>query len=684
MKFSIAHRINGWLACAVIAAGLTLPTEAQSDNTGPQRIRSHKHLRQLLKERQPRYYSKYRTGLAALADAATQNGPPASPAYSSTLVQVEGVDEADIVKNNGGTIFQINQGRVLVIHAFPADELRVDAVLDFTDGSFYPQQLYLRGNTLAVIGSSFRYPATANAGFAPHWYFSTSTIKAVLYDVTDTANPAKLREVEIDGDLVGSRRVGPHVYLVGRRYPNIYVLGPKAKAKAQTLLPSFTDTASGDRARTLDVRNLFYFPGFDDPVYLIVASFNMDDPASPLNMNAYLGAGDQMFASQQNLYVTTSRRMDIFILRPTTLGSGPAVEGDLPTGAAAAALTAEAEPVDPVEPDAPVPVSQERTEIFKFALTDGTATFVASGAVTGSILNQYSMDEHDGHFRVATTEHAWWGGWDSDAVDRNHVYVLGPNLQLVGKVEDIAPGERIYSARFLGDRAFLVTFENIDPLFAIDLSDPANPDVVGELTLPGVSHFLLPYDENHLIGIGKDAWVADEPSGGDVPWWGGRAFFQGVKLALFDVTDLENPTLMFSEIIGDRGTDSTALWDPHALLFDRSRNLLAFPITVAETPDGSEPWAWGEYVFQGAHVYDVTLENGFELRGAVSHTPEDEDVWFWWNHSIERLLFIDDGLYTLSNAMVKVNDLETLDEEATLDLPQPSYDGGGVIVPLAQ
>jgi len=146
----------------------------------------------------------------------------------------------------------------------------------------------------------------------------------------------------------------------------------------------------------------------------------------------------------------------------------------------------------------------------------------------------------------------------------------------------------------MGNRAFLVTFQQIDPLFAIDLANPTNPAVVGQLTLPGYSTFLLPYDENHLIGIGKEVLIAISNTNqvGDVPWWNGSAFYQGMKLALFDVTDLHNPVQTDAISLGDRGTDSLALYDPHALLFDPARNLLALPINVAQiaTPDSTQPW----------------------------------------------------------------------------------------------
>ena len=246
-------------------------------------------------------------------------------------------------------------------------------------------------------------------------------------------------------------------------------------------------------------------------------------------------------------------------------------------------------------------------------------------------------------------------------------------MTVIGSVTNLAAGEQIYATRFLGNRAFLVTYHQIDPLFAIDLTDPTQPVVVGQLTLPGYSQFLLPYDENHLIGIGKDATIATNQTGGDVPWWNGAAFYQGLKVALFDVTNLRNPTLLTSVSIGDRGTDSPVLWDPHALLFDRSRNLLAFPVTVAKVtnPDPALPWQWGDTVFQGVYVYDVSVTHGLVLRGTITQIPAGATLWSNWSRAINRVQFIANSLFSLSDAAVQINDFGSLAQTTLLELPQP-------------
>jgi uncharacterized secreted protein with C-terminal beta-propeller domain len=226
------------------------------------------------------------------------------------------------------------------------------------------------------------------------------------------------------------------------------------------------------------------------------------------------------------------------------------------------------------------------------------------------------------------------------------------NMVGIGKVEDLAPGERIYSARFMGDRGYMVTFRQVDPLFAIDLSDPANPEVLGELKITGYSDYLHPYDENHLIGIGKEA-TED-----------GR--FLGVKIALFDVSDINNPVQIDVYEIGDRGTESPVLHDHKAFLFDKESNMMVMPVLIAEVEENAPDWQWGHYVWQGAYVFDITPETGIALRGGITHYDdgfEAEDYWYRGNalNDVKRSLYIDDVLYTISDCKLKLNNLETLE-----------------------
>ncbi|MFH1014138.1 MAG: beta-propeller domain-containing protein, partial [Thermoplasmatota archaeon] len=240
-----------------------------------------------------------------------------------------------------------------------------------------------------------------------------------------------------------------------------------------------------------------------------------------------------------------------------------------------------------------------------------------------------------------------------------------------------APGEQIYSARFLGEKAYVVTFKKIDPFFVIDLSDPTNPSILGSLKIPGYSDYLHPYDAEHIIGIGKDTVEAKE----DETFWRNVdfAWYQGVKLAMFDVTDVSEPRELAKIIIGDRGTDSPALSDHKAFLFDKTKGLLVIPINLYEIDEELKDETgeytgslYGEFTFQGAYVYHVSLEDGFEYMGRITHLGIEDmrksGFYPLYDASIVRTLYIEENLYTISNKMVKIHDLRDLTELASIQL----------------
>ncbi|MCK4498833.1 beta-propeller domain-containing protein, partial [Candidatus Bathyarchaeota archaeon] len=231
----------------------------------------------------------------------------------------------------------------------------------------------------------------------------------------------------------------------------------------------------------------------------------------------------------------------------------------------------------------------------------------------------------------------------------------------------LAPGETIYSARFMGETLYLVTFRKIDPLFIIDLQDAEAPKVLGELKITGYSDYLHMYDTGYLIGVGKETVGAD---------FGNFAWYQGIKISLFNVTDQSNPQEVDKTEIGDRGTDSPVLRDHHAFLFDRERQLLVLPVKVAEIDPEQYPYgitdnAYGEYVWQGAYVYSISVEDGLELRGRITHIENITDVqgnYYSSPYLVERSLFIEDVLYTISGKKVMMNSIESLNWIGEIDL----------------
>jgi len=397
--------------------------------------------------------------------------------------------------------------------------------------------------------------------------------------------------------------------------------GPVPVPLAEDLLPHYWDSSRNIKGRAMvGCDDVVILPRVPRPQYLIVAVVPVDSDAE-VQREVVLGNAQNIYMSLNNLYVAASELQYHW--------RGP-ISG----------------------------TSTQRTTVYRFKLSDDGIVPKAHGSVPGTILNQFSMDEYEGHFRIATTIGQVW---NQQKPSTNNLYILDADLDIVGKIEDIAPGERIYSTRFLGDRTYMVTFKKVDPFFAIDTSDPRNPRILGQLKIPGYSDYLHPYDENHIIGFGKDA---TESKSGDFAW------YQGMKMAMFDVRDPQNPTQLHTFSIGDRGTDSPLLRNHKALLFDKERGLLAFPVQVntltdeqKQLPEGN---AWGQATFQGAYVFDVSLRRGFTLRGTITHF-NDEDMMkmggYFYGKNIERIVRIGDSLLTLSQDEVQSHTEDTVLKE---------------------
>lgn len=567
--------------------------------------------------------------------------------YSKTNVQVEGVDEADIVKTDGVYIYQVNRERVVVARAQPAADMAVVSTLDFTGKDFSPLEMYVDEKYLVVIGTTHSpvyqpmyKDQSQNSRMIMPPYPRRDTVKAIIYNIEDKSGIKQIRELEINGNYVSSRKIGSSFYLIANQYLYYY-----PGNEIENPRPLYRDTAVQDSFIEIDYPNIKCFPDFIQPGYLVVAGLNLDQPEQEASVASYLGSGENIYASTGNLYVAVTGYQQFSGMEKRLLS------GRVP------------------------PNNSNFTKIYRFKLSEGQVTYTAQGEVPGNILNQFSMDENQGNFRIATTQGEIWR--TDEYTSRNNVFILDSNLDITGRLENIAPGEKIYSARFIGDRGYLVTFKTVDPFFVIDLKDPHNPAILGALKIPGYSDYLHPYDENHVIGFGKDTV---ELSSKIAPDQGGTtmAFYTGMKMALFDVTDVQNPVEMFRETIGDRGTDSDLLQNHKALLFDKDKNLLAFPVTVMTVdnsqaaPDGSIP-QYGNFAFQGAYVYNLDLTNGFSLKGKITHLSKDDYLkagsnWYNSDKNIARILYINDNLYTLSNSFIVANQLDNLQEVKRLEI----------------
>lgn len=526
------------------------------------------------------------------------------PEYSTTNIQVAGVDEADIVKTDGQYIYLVSGQNITILRAYPPEEAEVLSQIRL-NGSLGGIFIYVCGDRLAVLGTEYNLDGKETTESSTFYIAYRTFIR--IYDVTDRGRPELKRDLSIDGGYVNSRMIGDYVYLITSQ--PAYLQGD------YVVLPTIY---SEDGTRKISATDVYYSNTTDQYYqYTTIAAVNVQkDLEEPAYQTVLMGWASCIYVSLSNIYLAFP---------------------DYAGGAMG-------------------------TRIYRLSVDGREISQEAVGGVPGYVLNQFSMDEYGDHFRIATTTQG--------TSPRNHVYVLNMSLGIVGRLEDLAPGESIYSARFMGDRCYLVTFKKVDPLFVIDLKSPDNPRVLGKLKIPGYSDYLHPYDENHLIGVGKETVETKE---GDFAW------YQGVKISLFDVSDVEKPKEMAKYEIGDRGTDSPVLTDHKAFLFDRSRGLLVIPVLVAEIdeekyPNGVPSNTYGDYVWQGAYVFNVSLDEGFTLRGRVTHIEDGagflkSGYYFSSPYSVERSLYIGSVLYTISDRKVKMNSLETLAEVNEVELP---------------
>ena len=286
----------------------------------------------------------------------------------------------------------------------------------------------------------------------------------------------------------------------------------------------------------------------------------------------------------------------------------------------------------------------EFTIINKLGVSSGDINVLANGKAPGHIINQFSLDEdvESAVLRIATTVSERWSNygelrWEST----NNVYTLDANLNVIGELEGLAEGEQIYSTRFMGDKLYMVTFEQIDPFFVIDLSDPRNIRELGQLKIPGFSRYLHPYDENTIIGIGQDATETGRTT--------------GLKISLFDVSDFNNPKEIAKYVSDERYTDSTAMYEHKAFLFSREKELLVIPVYSYGWIDDR---GRNHDDYNGALVFRITRDE-IELRDLINHA----EGWVGgraYGPQVERSLYIEDLLYTKSPYLLKINDLEDL------------------------
>jgi hypothetical protein len=589
------------------------------------------------------------TGATAVDSSNTTRAADAASSYSTTNNQVEGVDEADFVKNDGGYIYLAASGAFQILDAWPPAEARRIARVT-VEGT--PHRLFVAGDRAVVYSSTGNAPArpACTYGYGCAFRGDGQPTKITVLDIQDRAAPRVVREIRTNASYLAARRIGEAVHTVFTFTPAgvpMLAFVPSNTWSCTTPPDEATVRAAFEALRETNTRLIneatfdAFLPTFTEtaadgtPVDLLAGC--------PGFYGATVGTGSQF---------TTVLSLDMIVDRSVSAATIVSAPGAVYASAGALYMSVPSRRVNGkpwYETLADVP---EASAVHKFWLDpEGPgARYVGSGVVKGHVLGQFAMDERDGFLRIATSV-----GATPDPKVYSALTVLGPGsggLVQVGIVDQIAPTEDIRSVRFDGDRGYVVTFKKTDPLFVFDLADPMAPRTRGELKIPGFSTYMHRMDANHLLAIGYDA---DDQ--------GSFAYFDGVLLQIFDVADAAAPALIHREVIGTRGSSSEALTNHLAFNYFGPKNLLAIPMTICE---GGDNGVYGtDMTFSGLLVYDATTAAGFAKRGGVTHPPAAGiNCRNWWTNAtsqVKRSIVMDDYVYSISDVVVKANALGALD-----------------------
>ncbi len=525
--------------------------------------------------------------------------------YSKTNNQVENVDEADIVKTDGEYIYYVNGEAVYIINSKNLD-IQSKIIID----NFRPINLFINDNKMVVLGNYHKVVEGKDEQRDEEYdyrylsyYNYEEYAKAIVYDISDKENPNSIREVALEGGLSQARMIGDNVYFIANKWLYYGI----DEIKDEDILPKYIDSRNSSDEQMVKATDIAYFGEINQSIYSMIAGFNINNNESA-NIETFLGVGYDVYVSENNMYIIQT---DSNYYRTRNDSS---------------------------------------STIYKFKLDNGFVTAVAKGNVPGYINDQFSLDEYEGNLRIVTTiysyeehyENPWDDGFYLDENYTTQLTVFDEDLKQIGVIKDLKKDERVYAVRFIGKVGYVVTYEQVDPLFVIDLSDPTNPVVKGELEIPGYSAYLHPIDETHIIGIGYNT----KPNG-----YGGMTT-DNLKMSMFDVSDLENPKELFKIDIGKNYSYSQIMYEHKALFYKASEGLIGFP---AQWYDGVQ--------YSGLALFKIDLENNqfIEITDLMDKGYNNYS-------SILRAIYIDNILYTLSYNQIISYELDTFEKLNQLDL----------------
>ena len=605
-----------------------------------------------------------RSGGLAVAESMAVDAPSSARLdFTGTNVQHADIDEADILKTDGEYVYTVSGRTLFVVRAYPGADAEVVSRVRL---DAQPQGLFIDGDDLLVIGSShggydYLPRPMMEPGFSmPRYWGGSSSSTIQVFDVSDKASPSLVSNASFEGSFVDARLRDGVAYMVFN-----------SPVSAGTPLPLLSVDGVDRRVAASDVA---YFPRpYDSPQLTTVQSFEFS--SGSFSSSSVLSERSQHVYMGEHLVLASSRyvnewsiRQDktLEVLAPRAsrevrdlLARVDAVDSDILSDEQkkqrklqalqrwASSLSASEQDslqdlvADAVDAELSRHEFLQYTDIVKLAVSAQGAEVVASGSVYGLVNNQFSFDEHDGVLRVATTTNAQWKDGEQVRDSENHVYALDERLEVLDHLSGIAPTERIFSARFVEDRLYLVTFRDIDPFFVIDLSNPRELEILGELKIEGFSRYLHPIDEDTVLGFGRDA--------------DSRGMQQGLKISLFDVSDVANPVERAQWVSDQRFVSSSAEFEHKAFLYDSANDLLVIPAYAYSTRGGEES-------YNGALVFSVTPAR-IELRGLVDHGTGER-----WSPSVERSFRIEELLYTKSPSLLRINQISDLSRVLDVEL----------------
>jgi len=597
--------------------------------------------------------------------------------YSTTNVQVENVDEPDYLKNDAKYVYIVSQNTLSIIDAYPAESAKLVLKIALDIDSQYIQNMFLNEDRLVIFyNGQSQEEIIPQFDFMPRPSYNPVT-HALIVDVSDKEKPEILKDYAIDGHFSDARMIGNYAYFVTNS--NIDYQYPR--------LPIIME-----RSEPVMVPDAFYFDNVER-----FSNFNtltaIDIFGDSINSETFLmGYTGTIYVSENNFYLTYQQNLpygfyedstrdrffDVIVpLFPSeiqdkikTIQNDSSLDSAREWSKIAEVIQESYNQMDKnqkeklfdkirealSEHDARIQEESLKTIIHKISIDEDNLDYVAKGSVPGRLLNQFSMDEHDDKFRIATTVEYYTQY--KGTIRSNAVYVLDEKLEVLGGLDDIAPDESIFSARFMGDRLYLVTFQQIDPFFVIDLSSDT-PKILGELKIPGFSNYLHPYDDDYVIGVGRD--TKDIGSG--------RVQQLGVKVALFDVSDVSNPKVIDDFVIGDASTYSEALNNHKAFFFDKRKNILSIPISSdVKSLDGISDAKmiapdWNRW--NGFYIFGMDTTDGINLKGTITHNENDSRFYGMGN---SRTFYIEDVLYTASDLYLKMNFINNLEDINSIKL----------------